>query len=262
MNDLSDKVALVTGVGAKRGMGRAIAVQLAREEADMVIIDKYAVPKSIWPGDEDWGGLDTVAEEIKSQGRKVLAKVADVSNSKEVDEIVSATMKKFGKIDILVHCVGIRGPIPTPIVDLDEETWKTVLDINLTGAFLCTKAALPYIPDGGRIVNIASVLAHMGSSQGAHYAASKAGVISFSKSLARELAPRKITVNVVAPGATETDIIADDTPEKRKEREKITPLGRVAQPEEIADAVSYLLSEKANYITGETINVNGGMWMI
>jgi 3-oxoacyl-[acyl-carrier protein] reductase len=102
----------------------------------------------------------------------------------------------------------------------------------------------------------------MGSSQGAHYAASKAGVIGFTKSIARELAGKNITVNVVAPGATETDIIADDTPEKRKERENIAPLGRVGQPEEIADAVVFLLSERAGYITGETVNVNGGMWMV
>jgi 3-oxoacyl-[acyl-carrier protein] reductase len=102
----------------------------------------------------------------------------------------------------------------------------------------------------------------MGSSQGAHYAASKAGIIGFSKSLARELGPRKITVNVVAPGATETDIIAEDTPEKREERGKIALLGRVGQPEEIADAIIFLLSDKSQYITGETINVNGGMWMV
>jgi 3-oxoacyl-[acyl-carrier protein] reductase len=102
----------------------------------------------------------------------------------------------------------------------------------------------------------------MGSSQGAHYAASKAGIIGFSKSLARELGHKKITVNIVAPGATETDILADDTTEKRRERERITPLGRVAQPEEMAEAVFYLLSDSAKYITGETINVNGGMWMV
>ncbi len=144
---------------------------------------------------------------------------------------------------------------------LSLNTWESTLRTNLTSVFMVTKELLPHIGSGGRIVNISSILAHTGSNSGADYAASKAGMIGFTKSLARELSKKQITVNAIAPGAIDTQIIAGDTPKKRCEREQQTPLERVGRPEEIAGAVAFLFSDKATYITGETINVNGGLLM-
>jgi 3-oxoacyl-[acyl-carrier protein] reductase len=201
-----------------------------------------------------------VVDHILNSGGQAVVLQADVKIEEEVNRMTESFVSEFNGLFALVNNAGVYNRKKFHELTLDE--WRETIDTNLTGTFLCTKAALPHIPRGGRIVNFASVLAHMGSNQGAHYAATKAGIIGFSKSLARELGPKGITVNVVAPGATETDILADDTPDKRKKRENITPLGRVAQPEEMAEIVSYLLSNKAGYITGETVNVNGGMWMV
>jgi NAD(P)-dependent dehydrogenase (short-subunit alcohol dehydrogenase family) len=149
MGNLSGKVALVTGAANKKSMGRGIAVRLASDGAKVAVVDKYSKPESIWPGDEDWGGLATVVEEIKSVGSEGLAIEADISNASEADRIVSQTIAKFAKIDILVQCVGVRGPVPVPIVDLDEKTWRMLLDVNLTGTFLISKAiAKTMIPNG------------------------------------------------------------------------------------------------------------------
>jgi 3-oxoacyl-[acyl-carrier protein] reductase len=244
---MAEKAVLITG--ASRGIGKAIALRLAQEG--------YAVGVNY---KDNTGKANEVVRHITSKNGKAIALKANIGNEEEVKEMVKTFVAEFGEIYGLVNNAGIYKR--KNFYELTLQDWKETMNTNLTGTFLCTKLALPHIPEGGRIVNLASVLAHMGSSQGAHYATSKAGIIGFTKSLARELGPRKITANAVAPGATDTDIIADDTPEKRKEREMISPLGRVAQPEEIAEAVSYLLSERAGYITGETINVNGGMWMV
>jgi 3-oxoacyl-[acyl-carrier protein] reductase len=245
--DMEKRAVLVTG--ASRGIGRATALKLAYEG--------YAVGVNFKNNTEK--ARETVKEIIDSGGEAIELK-ANVGNEEEVNGMVKTFTGKFGEIYGVVNNAGIYQR--KRFHELTLQDWDETITTNLTGTFLCTKAALPYIPERGRIVNLASVLAHIGSSQGAHYAATKAGIIGFSKSLAMELAPRKITVNVVAPGAIDTDIIAHDTPEKRKDREKITPLGRVGQPGEIADAIVFLLSDKTGYITGQTINVNGGMWMV
>lgn len=243
---MSINTVLVTG--ASRGIGKAIAVALGRKG--------YAVGVNfLQRKDEAYNVVAT----INDQGGRAIAVQADVGDYEQVAGMVEALVSEFGGIYGLVNNAGIYDRRKFHELTMDD--WDATIRTNLTGTFLCAKAALPHMPSGGRIVNIASVLAHTGSSQGAHYAATKAGIIGFTKSLARELAVRNITVNVVAPGAMETDIIAHDTPEMRKAREKITPIGRVGKPEEVADAVTFLLSEKASYITGETINVNGGMWM-
>jgi 3-oxoacyl-[acyl-carrier protein] reductase len=241
------KAVLVTG--ASRGIGRAIALELAKND--------YAVGVNYRINEER---ANDVVKTIKNRGGKAVTIQADVANPKEVEEMIETFTKKFHEIYGLVNNAGIYKRKKFPKLTLED--WEETIRTNLTGTFLCTKYALPYIPNGGKIINFASVLAHSGSTQGAHYAASKAGVIGFSKSLAREVGARRITVNVIAPGATETAIIANDTPEKRKERERATPLGRVGKPEEIAYAVIFLLSNNAKYITGETMNVNGGLWMI
>ena len=142
MGSLEGKVAVVTGAASKRGMGHRVAVRLAEAGANVAIMDKFAAPQSIWPGDEDWGGLETVASEVKALGKEALPLVVDVSKGKDVESAVAKIMEIFGKIDILVHCGGIRGSMTTPIVDLSEDEWRSMLDINLTGSFLISKAVL------------------------------------------------------------------------------------------------------------------------
>jgi 3-oxoacyl-[acyl-carrier protein] reductase len=244
---LTKKAVLITG--ASRGIGKAIALKLGSEG--------YAVGVNFKSSDRM---AHEVVKTITDSGGSAVALQADVGVEEEVNRMMVSFTSEFGDIFALINNAGIYKRKMFTEISLHE--WEETMTTNLTGTFLCTKAALPHIPEGGRIVNFASVLAHMGSSQGAHYAATKAGIIGFSKSLARELGPKGIAVNVIAPGATETDILVDDTPEKRKERERITLLGRVAQPEEMAEAVNFLLSDSARYITGETININGGMWMV
>jgi len=278
MSSLQGKVALVTGAASKRGMGRAIAVRLAKEGADVAVLDKYAAPKSIWPGDEGWGGLNSVVEEIKAQGRKGLALVADVSIGHEVDDAVKRAVDKFGKIDILVHAGGIRGAMTTKIVDLTEEEWRATLDINLTGTFLIAKAvAKTMIPDGEgkKIVLFGSKAATQGYVGSAGYCASKHGVLGLGRTLALELAPYRINVNIVNPGGFDTNLRdqaiiqrakAQGIPlEKAVEEESkkvgpgpTVPLGRLGKPEEIADLVFFLVSDQSAYITGKTIDIDGG----
>ncbi len=276
MSILNGKVAMVTGAASKRGMGHAVAVRLAREGADVVVLDKFAAPKSIWPGDEGWGGLDEVVKEVKAQGREALAVVADVTSSKAVDEAVAKALKKFGKIDILVHCGGIRGSMTTPIIDLSEEEWRAIIDINLTGSFLISKAvAKTMIPngEGKKIVLIGSKAATQGYAGSSGYCASKHGVLGMGRTLAAELAQYKINVNIINPGGFDTNL-RDQEIIKRAKAQGISvdkaveeelkkpglrvPLGRLGKPEEIADLVFFLVSEQSAYITGKTIDIDGG----
>jgi meso-butanediol dehydrogenase/(S,S)-butanediol dehydrogenase/diacetyl reductase len=278
MGSLNGKVALVTGAASKRGMGHAVAVRLAEEGADIAVLDKYAAPKSIWPGDEGWGGLNAVVEEIKAKGRRGLALVADVSSGKEVDAAVAKTLEKMGKIDILVHCGGIRGAMTTPIVDLSEEEWRAIIDINLTGSFLIARAvAKTMIPDGEgkKIVLIGSKAATQGYAGSSGYCASKHGVLGLGRTLAAELASYKINVNIINPGGFETNL-RDQEIIKRAKAQGISlvkaieqeakksgpgpsvPLGRLGKPEEIADLVFFLVSDRSAYITGEAIDIDGG----
>ena len=284
MSDLEGKVALVTGAAAKRSMGRAIAVQLAADRANVAVADKLAAPQSIWPGDENWRGLEAVVGEIEGLGRRGLAVTADVGAAADVEAMVARALEEFGKIDILVHCVGVRGPVPVPIVELDEATWRTLLDINLTGAFLVSKAVVkamladPAGTEGKKIVLISSMAGVTAYPGGAGYCASKHGVLGLMKTLARELAPNKINVNAVNPGAFETNF-RDDSLIKQAEARGVSveeslktpptgptgsagpppiPLGRLGTPQDIADLVSFLVSDRAKYMTGEDINLAGG----
>jgi len=278
MSSISGKVAIVTGAASKRGMGRAVAVRLAREGADVAVLDKFAAPQSIWPGDEGWGGLDSVVAEIEALGRQGLALVADVSRGVEVAAAVAKTMEKFGKIDILVHCGGIRGAMTTKIVDLSEEEWRNTLDINLTGSFLIAKAAAKaMIPngEGKKIVLFGSKAATQGYVGSSGYCASKHGVLGLGRTLALELAPYKINVNIINPGGFDTNLRDQAIIERAKaqgiplaeaveqESKKVgpgpnVPLGRLGKPEEIADLVYFLVSDQSAYITGKTIDIDGG----
>ena len=278
MKALEGKVAMVTGAASKRGMGRAVAVRLAREGANVVVLDKYTAPKSIWQGDEGWGGLEEVVREVEAAGRKAMAVVADVASGKDVEEAVGKAIKKFGKIDILVHCGGIRGAMTTPITELSEEEWRAIIDINLTGSFLISKAvARTMIPngEGKKIVLIGSKAATEGYAGSSGYCASKHGVLGLGRTLAAELAQYKINVNIINPGGFETNL-RDQEVIKRAKAQGITlaeaveqeskkmgpgpkiPLGRLGKPEEIADLVFFLVSEQSAYITGKAIDIDGG----
>ncbi|MEW5937540.1 MAG: SDR family NAD(P)-dependent oxidoreductase [Candidatus Thermoplasmatota archaeon] len=238
---------LVTG--ASRGIGRATALRLAAAG--------YAIGINF---NRSLESARRVKEEIETMGGEAILLQASVAVEEDVRAMVHSLTREFGEIYGLVNNAGIYPRTKFDRMSLD--TWNETIAVNLTGAFLCTRTCLPHLREGGRIVNVASELAYRGSAQGAHYTASKAGLIGLTRALARELAPRQITVNAVAPGPTDTDIISSDTPEKRRQREREIPLGRVGRPEEIAGAVAYLLSDDAAYITGAVISVTGGLVMI
>jgi NAD(P)-dependent dehydrogenase (short-subunit alcohol dehydrogenase family) len=277
MKSLKGKVALVTGAASKRGMGHAIALRLAREGADVAIADKYAAPRSLFAGDEEWGGLDEVVTEIESLGRKALAVVADISNSQAVDEIVAKTLGKFGQIDVLVNSVGILGTMDTPFTEFAEEDWGRILDVNLTGTFLISRAVAKNMVSqgqGGKIVLIASVAANRGLPGNVAYCASKWGIVGLMKTLALELAAHSINVNVINPGSIVTNIRDADFAKMGEElgisfdeaREQDfqkflpnIPMGRFGTTDEIADLALFLASEQSSYITGEAINISGGI---
>ena len=243
----ADQVALVTG--ASRGIGSAIALKLASEGAFVIAT---ATSES---------GASATAEAIVAQGGKGKAVKLDVSRPDEVEALFQAIVAEQGRLDILVNNAGItRDGL---LLRMKEEEWDSVLDTNLKGAFLCTKAAAKVMTKAryGRIVNISSVVGEMGNPGQVNYCASKAGMFGMTKSVARELAKRNVTVNAVAPGFIETDMTAV-LPEKAREAllQQI-PLERLGSPEDVANAVYFLVSPLANYITGQVLSVNGGMYM-
>jgi 3-oxoacyl-[acyl-carrier protein] reductase len=244
-----NEVALVTG--ASRGIGKAIALRLALDGYDVAI--NYLSNEA---------GAGEVAAKIVEKGWKADAYEADVADVEAVNGMVDAIGEDLGPISVLVNNAGIYQR--STFSDLSMDDWQRTIDVNLTGCFNCSKAVLPGMlkRKGGSMVNVSSMLGFKGTSHGAHYAASKAGVVAFTKSLALELSPRGIRVNAVAPGAIETEIIAYDTPERRKKRIQSTPVRKVGQPEEIASVVSFLVSEESSYMTGETLHANGGSMMV
>lgn len=248
MWDLTGKTALVTG--ASRGIGRAIAVALAEAGADVAV--NYAGSEA--------AALDTVRA-IEALGRKSIAARANVGKSAEFDAMVASVLETFGKLDILVNNAGITRD--NLIMRMKEEEFDEVIETNLKGAFNGIKAVTRSMMKqrSGRIINISSVVGAVGNAGQANYVASKAGVIGLTKSAARELASRGITVNAVAPGFIGTDMTDKLPAEMREKLEKDIPLGRIGRPEEIASAVLYLASDAASYMTGQTLHVDGGMYM-
>ncbi|WAC08273.1 MAG: 3-oxoacyl-[acyl-carrier-protein] reductase [Thermodesulfobacteriota bacterium] len=244
---LHDRVAIITG-GAQ-GIGRAIGLLLAQNGADIVIADK-----------NDQQAEETV-QEISLLGRKSLAVKVDVSNFSEAEKLGKTVFDAFGRIDILVNNAGItRDGL---FLRMKEEEWDEVIAINLKSVFNCSKGVIRYLGKqrGGKIISVASVVGQMGNIGQANYAASKAGIIGFTKTLAREFASRRIMVNAVAPGFIETDMTRTLPEKVREEFISNIPLGRMGTPEEIAEAVLFLASDASNYITGQVINVNGGLYM-
>ncbi|MEZ2656590.1 3-oxoacyl-[acyl-carrier-protein] reductase [Aneurinibacillus aneurinilyticus] len=245
---LEGKVALVTG--ASRGIGRAIALELARQGADVAI--NYA-------GNE--AAARDVADEIARLGRRALVVKANVADADEVETMVKQTINELGKLDILVNNAGITRD--NLLMRMKEAEFDEVIAINLKGVFNCIKAVTRPMMKArsGRIINISSVVGVMGNAGQANYVAAKAGVIGMTKSVARELASRGITVNAVAPGFIETDmtsVLGEDTKESLLGE---IPLARLGKPEDIANMVAFVASEKAEYITGQVFHVDGGMYM-
>ena len=281
MYKLEGKVALVTGAAGRRGIGRAIAMRLAKEGADVAVANISDESTGTWSGlnEDAWGGLSQVATEIAELGRGSLSCVADVTNSQDVARIVAETLDHFGRIDILVNNAGsTAGPDRVPVVELDEEVWDRVQAVNAKGTFLCSRAVARHMLErggGGKIINLASSAGKQGRARFAAYSASKFAVIGFTQSLALELADHSINVNAICPGLTDTERVygmasglkpADVTTDAYRDRmiEEATgrtPLGRVAQPKDIAQLAAYLASGESNFMTGLAVNVSGGLLM-
>ncbi len=277
MSSLNGKVAMVTGAASKRGMGHAIALRLAREGANVVVVDKFAAPKSMFPGDEGWGGLDEIVKEIEATGRQAMALTMDINVSQEIDAGMEKVLKKFGKVDILVHAAAIRGPVGVPIVDLPEKDIRAIIDVDLVGSFLICKAAGKAMVDrneGGKIVVICSSAGLKGVPGSAAYAAAKWGTIGMTKSLALEMAKYHINVNGINPSMFVTNLrdesfarMAKDqgiTWEEARQKDqgvlaKMIPWGRLGTAEEIADLAYFLISDQSRYMTGEVIVLGGGV---
>lgn len=243
---LDGKTALVTG--ASRGIGKAIALALAAVGAKVAV--NYARSAE---------AAEAVVKEIADMGGEAIALKADVSKADEVDAMVAAVMDRWGQVDVLVNNAGITRD--TLLLRMKPEDWQAVIDLNLTGVFLCTRAVSKIMlkQRSGRIINISSVVGEMGNAGQANYSAAKAGVIGFTKAIAKEVAPRGITVNAVAPGFIATDMTHDL---KADDILKFIPLGKFGQPEDVAGLVRFLAADPAaGYITGQVMNVDGGMVM-
>jgi len=243
--ELENKVAFITG--ARRGIGRAIALELAAAGADCVLVARTAP--------------DELAQEITATGRRALALALDVADAAACEAAIKQTVKEMGGIDILINNAGINDD--GLLMRMKEEQWQRVLDVNLNGAFYCAKAALrPMLKGGsGRIINISSVVGQMGNAGQANYAASKAGLIGFTKSLAKEVGTRGITANAIAPGFISTDmthVMSEDVKEALLAQ---IPMGTLGEPEDVAKLALFLASPAARYITGQVMNVDGGLVM-
>ncbi|KKI92572.1 3-oxoacyl-ACP reductase [Bacillus sp. SA1-12] len=245
---LENKVALVTG--ASRGIGRAIALDLVKNGASVAV--NYA-------GNE--AKANEVVDEIKAGGGNAFAIKADVGNSEEVTQMVKEVINQFGQLDILVNNAGITRD--NLLMRMKDNEWDDVINTNLKGVFLCTKAVTRQMMKqrNGRIINITSVVGVSGNPGQANYVAAKAGVIGLTKTTAKELASRNITVNAVAPGFITTDMTDELSEEMKAEMLKQIPLAKLGEPSDIANIVTFLASDKSKYITGQTMHVNGGMVM-
>ena len=277
MYDLSEKIALVTGAGGEHGIGRAIAMRLAEDGADLAVTDVTGTPYA--DRGSDWAGLPQIVDEIRALGRRSIGITADVTKSVEVENMIREVIDEFGRVDILVNNAGApAGPDRVPVTELDEAVWDQVQLVNVKGTFLCCRTAARHMIDrdeGGKIINMSSRLGKCGEAKHTAYCASKFAVIGFTQSLAMELATHRINVNALCPATVDTeriDAVANATvpgtstiSEKRRQMlEKIAsdvPLGRITQACDIAQTAAFLASSESDYLTGLAISVSGGLEM-
>jgi len=279
MGCLEGKVAMVTGSGGERGFGRAIARRLAAEGADLVLTDVAPAGTRVVAAKPagGWRGLDAVAEEVRQAGRRAVTALVDVRAADQIQRAVDLADRTFGRIDILVNnAAAPPGADRVPVVELPEEAWHAVLETNLTGTYLCSKAVAGLMVargTAGRIVNMSSNCGKVGYARLAAYCASKFGVIGLTQALAMELAPHRITVNAICPGSADTDRLdflgrrADGRYDPAlharalADRAAQIPLGRVASAEDVAELAAFLGSDASAYVTGQAINLAGGTVM-
>ena len=281
MYDLNGKVAIVTGAGGRHGIGRAIALRLAQEGADVVVTDIPRSTDAMRPEDRQagWRGLDSVVGEIEALGRQALGLFSDVSDPAQVSVMVAQTVERFGHIDILVNNAGSQpGRDRVLLVDLEEDAFDEVMRVNVKGTYLCSRAVATHMVGrggGGKIIIISSGAGKRGRARFAAYCSSKFALIGFTQSIAQELAEHRINVNAICPGLVDTErtdfIAAALAPEGQsaeehrvlmiRERSQTVPLGRVAQGDDIARTAAFLASGESDYLTGLSISVAGGSEM-
>lgn len=278
MADLSGKVALVSGAARYRGLGRAMALRLAEDGADIVITGRAKKPDDRPDNEKEigWLGVQSLAEEIEGMGRQALAVEGDVTKREDVEKIVSATKDKFGTVDVLVNNAGVpSGAGAAPILDMEDDLWYDTVDVNLNGVYLMTKLAGQLMRDngkGGSIINISSTAGRRGIPDYGAYCATKWAVVGFTQQLAMELAAQDIRVNCIAPGSHATDMM-DGTIGRTANRfgistddvtagiRRAAPMGRQGLPSELAASVSFLAGDDSSFMTGQTLNVDGGAHM-
>ena len=280
MPGLEGKTALITGAGGMRGVGRAAALKLASQGADIAITDVQRDATDLPPGEVrvEWRGIQSVAEEVEALGRRCFPVYCDLGEDQQIERLVDEVKDRFGRIDILVNNArAVIGRDKTPVTELSKDVWDHFLAINTTAVFLCTKLVgqeMVARGEGGRIVNIASNAAKQASAMGAAYSASKFAVLGLTQASALDLAPYNITVNAVCPGPINTDRMSYWERDRAAERgvpledlrsgivrdaAERTPLGRIAEAEDVANMVAFFASEEASFITGQAYNVNGGL---
>ena len=280
MSGLEGKVALITGAGGMRGIGRATALKLAELGIDLALTDVLRDVDDLPPGEirAEWKSVDSVSEEVRQLGRKCLPIYADLGDSKQIESVVKQTVDHFGHIDIMINNArAIIGRDRVPVTELDEGVWHNFLDINTTAPFLFTKFAgreMVRQGSGGRIINMASNASKQASATGSAYSASKFAVLGLTQASALDLAPYQITVNAVCPGSTNTDrtdyseraVAESEGVSVEEVRARVvaeaarrSPLGRMGESEDVANLVSFLVSDEASFITGQAYNVNGGI---
>lgn len=269
MGVLDGKVAIVTGAGRLRGIGRATAVTLAAAGADIVVTGTGRDPATFPPDEKavSWRDVYSTIEQIAAQGRHGIAVLGDISQQADVNQLVQRTMETFGRIDIVVNNAAIaRGADRVPVVELSEELFRRVLDVKVIGSFLLCKAVIPILlkqDEGGRIINLSSVAGKLGAKNTAAYCAANFALQGFTQALAQELAPHAISVNAICPGIIDTarmDVLGREDLWQRNL--DTIPMKRAATDEEVAGLIAYLCSPIAEYITGQAINIDGGriMW--
>lgn len=280
MAGLDGKVALVTGAGGMRGVGRATALKLAALGADLALSDVQRAAEDRPPAEvrQEWGGIDAVAEEVSAAGRRAFPVYCDLGDAAQIGLLVEQVMAHYGRIDILVNNArAIIGRDKVPVSELEREVWQHFLDINTTAPFLLTKEVgrrMIAAGHGGRIINIASNASKQASAMGAAYSASKFALLGLTQASALDLAPYGVTVNAVCPGPINTDRMSywerDQAARRGVTQEEFraeivqssaqsTPLGRIAEAQDVANVVAFLAGEEASFITGQAYNVNGGL---